>query len=102
MTQINSPIPFSDRLALRKSARTQASMRYSELAASVLILKSVSFYALAARVRRQKRWMLARMSSASVDEAFDCVFEIGDRAEHASPEGAFGEQREEAFDLIDP
>lgn len=32
--------------------------------ASVLILKSGSFYAFASRVRRQKRWMLARMSSA--------------------------------------
>ena len=32
--------------------------------ASVLILKSVSFYAFAARVRWQKRWMLARMSLA--------------------------------------
>ena len=32
--------------------------------ASVPILKSVSFYAFAARVRRQKRWMLARMSLA--------------------------------------
>src|SRR6516164_8780466 len=31
---------------------------------SVLILKSVSFYVFAARVRRQKRWMLARMSFA--------------------------------------
>jgi hypothetical protein len=29
-----------------------------------LIQKSISFYAFAARVRRQKRWMLARMSSA--------------------------------------
>ena len=33
-------------------------------ALSVLILKSGSFYAFASRVRRQKRWMLARMSSA--------------------------------------
>ena len=31
---------------------------------SVLIPKSISFYAFAARVRRQKRWMLARMSLA--------------------------------------
>ena len=32
--------------------------------ASVLIPKSISFYAFAARVRRQKRWMLAKMSLA--------------------------------------
>ena len=32
--------------------------------ASVLIPKSISFYAFAPMVRRQKRWMLARMSSA--------------------------------------
>lgn len=37
---------------------------HSSCSASVLIPKSISFYAFAARVRRQKRWMLAKMSLA--------------------------------------
>jgi len=38
----------------------------------------------------------------SVDVSLDGFFELGDRAEHASFQGALGQQREEAFDLIDP
>ena len=34
--------------------------------------------------------------------SLDGFFELGDRAEHASFQGALGQQREEAFDLIDP
>jgi len=34
--------------------------------------------------------------------SLDRFFEFGDRAEHASFQGALGQQGEEAFDLIDP
>ena len=37
-----------------------------------------------------------------LDVGLDGVFELGDRAEHASFQGPLGQQREEAFDLIDP
>ena len=34
--------------------------------------------------------------------SFDGLFEFGNRAEHSALEGAFSQQREEAFDLVDP
>jgi MFS transporter len=37
-----------------------------------------------------------------LDVSFDRPFEISDRAEHASPQGRLRQQREEAFDLVDP
>ena len=37
-----------------------------------------------------------------LDVSLDGFFELGDRAEHASFQGTLGQQREEAFDLIDP
>ena len=52
-------------------------------------------YVFAARVRRQKRWMLARMSLAVLVQrkvfgsAWWC--EIGNQAEHPSLEGAFSQ-----------
>ena len=59
--------------------------------------------------------MLARMSSAvlvqrngfgsalvAVDVGVDGLFQLGDGAEHTTPQGALGEQGEEALDLIDP
>jgi len=43
-----------------------------------------------------------RIDIGGLDLCLDCLFELGDRAEHASLEGAVGQQREEAFNLIDP
>ena len=43
-----------------------------------------------------------RIGIGGVDICLDGVFEFGDRAEHASFQGALGQQREEALDLIDP
>ena len=37
-----------------------------------------------------------------LDVSFDGLFEFGNRAEHPSLERAFCQQREEAFDLVDP
>ena len=37
-----------------------------------------------------------------VDVGVDGCFEFGNRTEHAAPESARCEKREEAFDLIDP
>jgi len=37
-----------------------------------------------------------------LDVSLDGFFELGDRAKHASFQGTLGQQREEAFDLIDP
>ncbi len=37
-----------------------------------------------------------------VDVGFDGCFEFGNRTEHAAPENARCEKREEAFDLVDP
>ena len=43
-----------------------------------------------------------RVYIGSLNVSLDCIFEIGERAEHASLEGAFTQQREEPFDLVDP
>ena len=82
---------------------------------SVLILNSVSFHSVASSVRRQeafyagedvvgglgpaeRRWIFV----GRLDIVFDRVFEVADRAEHTALEGALGEEREEAFGLIEP
>ena len=39
---------------------------------------------------------------SGLDVSHDCFFEIGNRAKHAAFQGARGQQREEALDLIDP